>query len=202
MDVTFFEDQPYNSNFVIQGEKNGQESQNWDCLSLIEPISRSSTSSTHIFLHEPSTPLPNSSSLKNTPESTKKSVSIEHNLVELEPISPNPNLVSPKSAPKKEFQVYSRTKNHLGRSEYYPVQTQQRIESNPIPTALEEAQEKAETDVHSLVEKETDLCSDLDRPIAERQGVHSYTQHPLRYYLTYTSLSPTYRAFITSLDQI
>ena len=74
--VTFFEDQPYYSNYVIQGEKNGQESQNWDCLSLIEPISKSSTSPTHIFLPEPTTLLPNFSSFKNTPESAEKSVLI------------------------------------------------------------------------------------------------------------------------------
>ena len=90
----------------------------------------------------------------------------------------------------------------LGRSGYYPVQTQQSQEFNPIPTALEQAQEKAETDVDSLVEKETDLYSDLDRPIAKRKGVRSSTQHPLCYHLTYTSLSPTYRAFIKSLGQI
>ena len=46
------------------------------------------------------------------------------------------------------------------------------------------------------------MYSDLDRPIAKRKGVRSCTQHPLHYYLTYTSLSPTYRAFITSLEQI
>ena len=144
----------------------------------------------------------NSSSLKNTPEPAKKSVSIEHNLAKVEPISPNPNLVSPESAPRKEFQIYSRRKNHLGRSEYYPVQTRQSKESNPIPTALEQAQKKAKTNVDSLVEKETNLYSYLDIPIGKRKGVHSCTKHPLRYYLTYTSLSPTYRDFITSLDQI
>ena len=87
-------------------------------------------------------------------------------------------------------------------SNYNPVQIQQSQESNPILAALEQAQEKAETDVDSLVEKETDWYSDLGRPIAERKGVRSCIQHPLHYYLAYTSLSPTYMAFITSLDQI
>ena len=83
MDVTFFEDQPYYSNSMIQGEKNGQESQNWDCVSLMEPISISSTSPTHFsFLNllHPYQILPH---LKNTPESAEKSVSIDHNLAKL-----------------------------------------------------------------------------------------------------------------------
>ena len=47
----------------------------------------------------------------------------------------------------------------------------------------------AEPNADSLVEKETYLYLDLDRPIAKRKGVRSCTQHPLRNYLTYTSLS-------------
>ena len=176
---------------MIQGKKNGQELQNWDWVSLIEPISESSTSPTHIILPEPTITLLNSLSHKDTPETPEKSVFIEHNIAEHELMSPKPNLVSLESAPRKEFQVYSRRKKQLGRSEFCPVQTQQSQESNLSPAALEQAQEKAETDVDSLVEKWTDLYSDLDRPIAEK-GVHSCTQHPLHYYLTYTSLSPTY----------
>ena len=45
-------------------------------------------------------------------------------------------------------------------------------------TALEQAQEKAETDVDSLVEKETDLYSNLDRPIKKR-GPFMYTSSSL-----------------------
>ena len=151
MDVTFFEDQSYYSNFVIQGKKNGQELQNWDWVSLIEPISESSRSPTHIILPEPTITLLNSFYHKDTPETPEKSVFIEHNIAEHELMSPKPNLVSLESAPRKESQVYSRRKKQLGRSEFCPVQTQQSQESNLSPAALEQAQEKAETDVDSLV---------------------------------------------------
>ena len=72
-------------------------------------------------------------------------MSIEHNRAKLEPISPKPNLVNLEFALRKEFKFTLRKKIHLGRSEYCLVQTQQFQESNPIPIALEQGQEKAET---------------------------------------------------------
>ena len=43
---------------------------------------------------------------------------------------------------------------------------------------------------------------DLNLPIAVRKGVRSCTQHPIGNFVSYNSLSPNYRAFVTALDSI
>jgi len=49
-----------------------------------------------------------------------------------------------------------------------------------------------------------DLClsDDLTKPIAQRKGVRSCTQHPISYFVSYERLSSSYKAFTTSLDSI
>ena len=54
----------------------------------------------------------------------------------------------------------------------------------------------------SVIEKGNGTYQDLDQPIALRKGIRSCTQHPLCNHLSYSNLSPCYRAFVTSLNQI
>ena len=53
-----------------------------------------------------------------------------------------------------------------------------------------------------LFDQLPDSSSDLDLPIAIRKGVRSCTQHPLHNHLSYVQLSPSFRAFVTKLDQV
>lgn len=46
------------------------------------------------------------------------------------------------------------------------------------------------------------MQDDLDKPIAVRKGVRSCTQHPIWYHLSYSNLSPPFKGFVTTLDQI
>jgi len=43
---------------------------------------------------------------------------------------------------------------------------------------------------------------DLDVPIALRKGTRACTQHPLHLFLSYSNLSPAYKAFLTSVSSI
>ena len=44
--------------------------------------------------------------------------------------------------------------------------------------------------------------NELDLPIAHRKGVRSCTQHPLSNFVSYDSLSPSYRAFVLSISSV
>ncbi|KAH9717291.1 retrovirus-related pol polyprotein from transposon RE1 [Citrus sinensis] len=46
------------------------------------------------------------------------------------------------------------------------------------------------------------MIDDADVPIALRKSVRSCTSHPIENFVSYNSLSPAYRAFITSLDSV
>ncbi|KAH9678972.1 retrovirus-related pol polyprotein from transposon RE1 [Citrus sinensis] len=46
------------------------------------------------------------------------------------------------------------------------------------------------------------VIDDADVPITLRKGVRYYTSHPIGNFVTYNSLSPAYRAFITSFDSV
>ena len=43
---------------------------------------------------------------------------------------------------------------------------------------------------------------DIDLPIAVRKGVRSCTQYPISNFVSYDSLSPSYRTFLSSLNSI
>uniref|UniRef100_A0A5B6Z677 Putative polyprotein n=1 Tax=Davidia involucrata TaxID=16924 RepID=A0A5B6Z677_DAVIN len=43
---------------------------------------------------------------------------------------------------------------------------------------------------------------DIDVPIAVRKGIRSCTQHPISNFVSYSSLSPSYRAFVSSLSSV
>lgn len=94
--------------------------------------------------------------------------------------------------------MYSRKKKNLANIEQATTHTQQSQEYNLIPFILEQTQDDARAE--PIVEE--DVSEDLSIPIALMKGVRSCTQHPIHNYLSYSSLSPTYRSFITTLDQV
>ena len=85
-----------------------------------------------------------------------------------------------------------------------PEQAQGEAEPDSISVAEKGTKINKNLDQHfvSVMEKGTETYQDLDQPIALRKGIRSCAQHPLRYHLSYFNLSPGYRAFVTSLDQI
>ena len=44
--------------------------------------------------------------------------------------------------------------------------------------------------------------NDIDVPIAIRKGVRSCTQHPISNFVSYSHLSPSYRAFVSKISSI
>lgn len=44
--------------------------------------------------------------------------------------------------------------------------------------------------------------NDLDKPIAQKKGVRSYTRHPMSNFISYDSMSPTYKAFVLSCSSV
>ena len=200
MDVTFFENKPYYPNSAIQGEKNEQESQNWNWISLIDTTSETPSSPSPIltFVPDSSHPIPLSKPIPN----------------------PESSVSSPTCVQNNELQVYSRRKRKPERPKSEPVLAHQIQESNLGLGTPEQAQGEAELDSISVAEKGTEInknldqhfvsvmekgtetYQDLEQLIASRKGIRSCTQHPLWYHLSYSNLSPGYRAFVTSLDQI
>ena len=193
MDVTFFENKPYYPNSAIQGEKNGQELQDKNWISLIDTTSKTPSSPSPILTFVPvsSHPIPLSKPIPN----------------------PESRVSSPTCVQNTELQVYSQRKRQPERPESELVPTQQIQESNlslstPELDSVSVAEKGTEInqnlDQHfvSVIEKGTETYQDLDQLIALRKGICSCTQHPLRYHLSYSNLSPGYRAFVTSLDQI
>ena len=68
------------------------------------------------------------------------------------------------------------------------------------------AEPNAETLVESTVETEevqtTAEEGDLYLPIAYRKRVREYTKHPINRYVSYSRLSPNYKAFLADLDTV
>lgn len=46
------------------------------------------------------------------------------------------------------------------------------------------------------------VSNDLDAPIALRKGVRTCTKHPISQFVSYSHLSPSYRAFVSSLSSV
>ena len=87
--------------------------------------------------------------------------------------------------------VYERRKNS---DRHAP--NQQSEKTLPSQAKPERLQDEVESSPQSSYDPELDL------PIAQRKGVRSCTQHPLRNYISYSNLSPKFQAFVTSLDSI
>ncbi|XP_070054777.1 uncharacterized protein [Nicotiana tomentosiformis] len=74
-----------------------------------------------------------------------------------------------------------------------------RVEEAIMQSAEAESSSVVETSSTSELSK---FSSDLDVPIANRKGVRSCTKHPLSNFVSYNSLSPSYRAFALSISSM
>nr|CAD1824840.1 unnamed protein product [Ananas comosus var. bracteatus] len=110
-----------------------------------------------------------------------------------------------------EWQVYTRRrKKHKTIMHSSPSQTVS--SSTPVPNALQEPnQEHCEYPSHSFVDPShssypiidlTHSFDDLEVPIALRKGVRNKSKYPISDFVSYTSLSPLYRAFVSSLSSV
>ena len=185
MDVSFFENIPYFSNFVIQGESHNHESYNWEWPSLIksnQPITQSNQNwnwpiSLPLPHHgvSPQMPLEQSStSPKSTqfeppfqPKSTQLEPPFQRKSTQLEPpfqrksTKPEPPFQPiPLLTQDNNIKVYTRRQTCE-----QPVLIQQSHESNLSPINPKISQEKAKLDLNIVVE----FYSNLDKPIAQRK---------------------------------
>lgn len=178
MDVTFFEHEPYYPKSDIQGE-NVRESQFWDELLIKESSEIQHASPPLVLLPSDSnyTPNPNLEiPSSNSPSSSK------HRSTQLE---------------SSQLRVYTRRKNeNKERKNLAPLM--QCHDSNPNSNPAQVHSSEADHSPELIVP----VIDDADVPIALRKGVRSCTSHPIRNFVSYNSLSPAYRAFITSLDSV
>ncbi|KAL8118242.1 hypothetical protein AgCh_015962, partial [Apium graveolens] len=195
MDVTFFENIPFYSNSGIQGESNKNEFQNWDWSSIIEPnlVSQSSN------IYSPAIPtlVPTPTLVPNS--DLDKHISPSNSVIDQSPVAYPKHLLLPNDAIK----VYERRKTRD-----IPVQNQQGQETPICQVEPENVQNEVSTDSKSvsgcqqITQSSPGFDPELDLPIAQRKGVRSCTQHPLRSFISYNNLSPKFQAFVTSLDKI
>ena len=178
MDVTFFEHEPYYPKSDIQGE-NVRESQFWDELLIKESSEIQHASPPLVLLPSDSNYIPNPN-LKipssNSPSSSK------HRSTQLE---------------SSQLRVYTRRKNENKESENL-APLMQCHDSNPNSNPAQVHSSEADHSPELIVP----VIDDADVPIALRKSVRSCTSHPIENFVSYNSLSPAYRAFITSLDSV
>lgn len=72
---------------------------------------------------------------------------------------------------------------------------------NPHPESTSEPIPDSGDD-HTTLPSFTLCHNDLNQPIAHKKGVRSCTQHPLSNFVSYHSLSPTFRAFSVALAAV
>ena len=185
MDVTFLEQHPYYPKPAIQGENIVNEYQLWNSIpTSSEPsvIPTNSVSDDHI------PQFPESESMSQIEPQNTANDSIE-------PSTPLPIETHNSHVPNSDFRVYSRRRTQEGtenRAYLEPVQ-----ESN-LSTGHPDSSQGKISEPH-ITEP---VFNDLNWPIALRKGVRSCTNHPIYNFVSYKNLSPSYKAFISSLDQV
>ena len=114
---------------------------------------------------------------------------IENDSLPLPPESQSPRSESAQPENNIELRVYSRRrarKDEVGEQPHL----QQNQEANQNSVSAEGNLELS------------DNIDELQLPIALRKGVRSCTQHSIGNYVSYSRLSPKYRAFVANLDRI
>ncbi|CAL5366916.1 unnamed protein product [Camellia sinensis] len=76
--------------------------------------------------------------------------------------------------------------------------------SSPMPVPHPVSTNSSGNDPHLISSPVVDgpITDDLSLPIALRKGVRACTQHPISKFVSYDSLSSTYRAFVSSLSSV
>ena len=97
---------------------------------------------------------------------------------------------------EKELLVYSRgTWNKRNVNDILETTAASQL---PLPFPLsDEDSGTSDTDTSSF-----SPINDLDVPIAVRKGVRSCTQHPISNFVSYSHLSPSYKAFLSKISSI
>lgn len=84
-----------------------------------------------------------------------------------------------------------------GQQEPAQGQPVQDTSTRPVPNDGEQG--TIELDSNPLI---SDHCVGDDRPIALRKGTRTCTKHPICNFVSFDLLSPVYRSFVSSLDQV
>lgn len=80
-----------------------------------------------------------------------------------------------------------------------PVQGQPVQDTSTRPVPNDEDQDTIELDSNPPI---LDHCVCDDRPIALRKGTRTCTKRPICNFVSFDLLSPVYRSFVSSLDQV
>ncbi|KAJ9675533.1 hypothetical protein PVL29_024456 [Vitis rotundifolia] len=183
MDVSFFEHVFFYPKSHVQGESMN-EHQVWESLLEAVPFSHSeSPNPSQPTPTELSTPMP-SSVQPAQPTNVPSPVTIQSPM----PIQP----IAPQLA-NENLQVYIRRRKR------------QELEHGSQPTCGQYIDSISGLPEENIGEDRTGevlipSIDDSTLPIALRKGVRRCTDHPIGNYVTYEGLSPSYRAFATSLD--
>ncbi|RVX04964.1 Retrovirus-related Pol polyprotein from transposon TNT 1-94 [Vitis vinifera] len=126
----------------------------------------------------------------------------EYQFWDLESFSESPitteNHIPPESFNQPEFIVDLWDKEHIQEETEERALSQQTNEAEPGPNPSKLPGNNA-PDGTVDSELENDI---LNMPIAWRKGVRSCTQHPIGNFISYDKLSPTFRAFTSSITEI
>ena len=131
----------------------------------------------------------------SNPISPASSLSLQTTeFVDIEPSTPHPN--QSQTVNRSEFIVYSRKKKKSQEDieQWTHCELVHEIEPNSVPkgTYL--------SNIDSYLNELED--DELNLPIAKRKGVRSCTNHPIYNFISYKSLWPKNRAFVTNLTDI
>lgn len=91
----------------------------------------------------------------------------------------------------KDLITYTRRKGQIEQSTHVPPVQSSSPDPDPSPQVS-----------GNEISSTTPSIDDSNVPIAVRKGVRTCTQHPISNFVSYDSLSPSYRAFVSSLSSV
>lgn len=174
MDVTFFENYAFYKH-EIQGE-NVSESHIWDTIPSIYIPPPSIVQTVNPQLIDPST----SQVIENQFENTS-----------------NPSMTNDPQQEPKELRVYQRRKNSDKEiKDSTHLEDHHESELDPHPPEIHSGLSNPSYDNLSHINDDSNV------PIALRKGVRTCTKHPIGNFVSYKTLSPSYQAFVSVIDNI
>ncbi|RVW69978.1 Retrovirus-related Pol polyprotein from transposon RE1 [Vitis vinifera] len=183
MDVSFFEHVFFYPKSHVQGESMN-EHQVWESLLEGVPSFHSESPNPSQFAHtELSTPMP--SSVQPAQHTNVPSPVTIQSPMPIQPIAPQ--------LANENLQVYIRRRKRQELEHGSQSTCGQYIDSNSSLPEENIGEDRAREVLIPNIDDST-------LPIALRKGVRRCTDHPIGNYVTYEGLSPSYRAFATSLD--
>lgn len=179
MDVTFFENQSFYPQTNIQGESHVEywflsypDQSNFPSIPSAPSIQPSDSSPSVLPVQSPNDiPIPISEFTQPTPDPAPK---------------------------QKELLVYSRKQKSHKETEFCPSSRHCQESAPGVQPA--ETHTGNVTPISQEIEV-SDYSNDLDLPIALRKGKRTCTQHPIGNFVSYDKLSPSYKAFTTTLTE-